>query len=349
MKRRVGGHERIAVPVCPDPGAEPQERPDRGRAGPRPAGVGRHGDPGTERGAALRQPVQRRVDGPVHPRHDGEQRLVEEGQAGPDLVERGGRDGPDLGRPPERRDLPAEMPADLGVLVRGHIRVGEPFEQAADPPERDEQGAPPRLGRVRREDRRHDEPAEQGIDARWGIGRHLRGPEASERLGDRPVGGPTRRPMSGAPERPHPVPLLGQVDELEVEGERAGEGLELVAVEGRDVGGDALLDAMAGVLVGREGTAADRDEPRAQALDEREQLRTRLLGDDLAEQRAEKADLARERVASPADAGAGGFRGDGGEAVRPAPAARARKAVAHRRTVTRRGPRRRRSRRSAPV
>ena len=43
--------------------------------------------------------------------------------------------------------------------------------------------------------------------------------------------------------------------------------------------------------------AAQRDRPPADPLDELEQLRTGLLRDDLAEQRAEQPDLDRERVA----------------------------------------------------
>ena len=77
----------------------------------------------------------------------------------------------------------------------------------------------------------------------------------------------------------------------------------------------------AGIVVGGERPAADRDESRAEALDEREQLGPGLLGDDLAEQRTEEADLPGERVAGAADARAGGLGGDGGETRRSPTAA----------------------------
>ena len=60
-----------------------QERPDARRPRPGPAAVAR---PGPARAAGRR--VERRVERPVQPRDDGEQRLVEERHRGPDLVER---------------------------------------------------------------------------------------------------------------------------------------------------------------------------------------------------------------------------------------------------------------------
>ena len=175
--------------------------------------------------------------------------------------------------------------------------------------------------------------------------RRLAGPRRRvERVGDRAVEHAARRPAGGPAERPHPMPLLGQVDELEVQGERACQRLELVAIESRDVGGDPLLGPPAGLLVGRERAPADRDEPRAEPLDEREELGTRLLGDDLAEQRAEQADLAGERVAGPPDARAGRFRRHGGEAGAATGAAAGGRSVPRRRA--RELERRRRSRRS---
>ncbi len=203
------------------------------------------------------------------------------------------------------------MAPDVEVLVGRDVRVGQALEEPADPPEGHEQGPSTGLGRVGGEDGRDHQPVEQRRD----IGRGL---DPVERIGDRAVEHASSRPAGGAPERPHPMPLLGQVDELEVEGERAGQGLELVAVERRDVRRDPLLGSLAGFVVRGERAAADRDEPRAEALDEREQLGARLLGDDLAEQRAEEADLAGERVAGAADArtrGLGGYRGEASPAT----------------------------------
>ena len=59
--------------------------------------------------------------------------------------------------------------------------------------------------------------------------------------------------------------------------------------------------------------AAERDRAAADPLDQREQLRSRLLGDDLAEERAEEPDLARQRIAGMAQPGALRLRGDGRE------------------------------------
>ena len=137
------------------------------------------------------------------------------------------------------------MAPDVQVLVGRDVRVGQALEEPADPPEGDEQRASTGLGRVGGEDGRDDQPVEQRRD----VGRGL---DAVERIG-RPSRPARPRPHGarGAAERPHPVPLLGQVDELEVQGERAGQRLELVAVERRDVRRDPLLGSLAGFVVRR--------------------------------------------------------------------------------------------------
>ena len=92
------------------------------------------------------------------------------------------------------------------------------------------------------------------------------------------------------PQRPHPAAGLGQVDQPEIEGEGADDGLRGTQVEPAELLVETLaLDRVVG--------APERDRPLPDSLDEREQLGSGLLVDDLAEQRPEQADLDRERVA----------------------------------------------------
>src|SRR6185437_4896209 len=93
---------------------------------------------------------------------------------------------------------------------------------------------------------------------------------------------------AGAPRRAtHAVSSLGQVDQLEIEPERAHHALEDVRLDGQDVEGDALVSA----------TSSRRDRALSRCLDELEDLGARLLDDDLAQQRPEEPHLPRERVA----------------------------------------------------
>ena len=86
------GHERVAVPVAADPAAQPDER------------------------GHLRRPRARRLAGElvvelaVRGRQDLEQRVVEDRHRRTDLVERAGLGGADLGGTPEQVDL-LEQPA----------------------------------------------------------------------------------------------------------------------------------------------------------------------------------------------------------------------------------------------
>ena len=66
--------------------------------------------------------VERRVGRPVQPWHDREQRRIEHGHRRAHLVERLGRDGPQVGGPPQERDLLAQPAADLAVLGRRQAR-----------------------------------------------------------------------------------------------------------------------------------------------------------------------------------------------------------------------------------
>jgi hypothetical protein len=87
-----------------------------------------------------------------------------------------------------------------------------------------------------------------------------------------------------APQRPDPATGLGQVDQLEVQREGFDDRLGGPEVEV----GEVLVEAapLLGIVV-----LAQRDRASADALDELEQLRAGLLGDHLAEQRAQEPDL----------------------------------------------------------
>ena len=110
----LGGHGRVAVAVAADPRAPAEERRHAAAAASR---SGRSRWPRHRR--QKRRPRTRRRPRPsapssaastpaVQPRHDAEQRLVEERERGPDLVERRRRDRPQVGRSPQERDLLAE-------------------------------------------------------------------------------------------------------------------------------------------------------------------------------------------------------------------------------------------------
>ena len=102
----------------------------------------------------------------------------------------------------------------------------------------------------------------------------------------RPLRGPTRRPGLSAA-RPNLRPLLGEVDELEVQAEGSDDGLEGRGIDRRDIQREPR----------RPVAAAGRDRPLAGRFDEVERVRARLLDDHLAEQRAEESHLALEHVA----------------------------------------------------
>ncbi len=154
------GDARVAVAVATDPAARPQERADARRPRPGPAGVGRRGRRPTGRR------IQGRIERPVQPRDDREQRGVEEGHRGPDLVERGRADDAQVGRPPQQRDLLAQPAPNLAIVRRGEPGIVQPGEQDGTSPQGNERRPPARLGRMRREDRRDDEPADQRIELR---------------------------------------------------------------------------------------------------------------------------------------------------------------------------------------
>ncbi len=219
-----------------------------------------------------------RVDQPVQLRGQAVERLVEDDHRRPDLVERARGAAAELGGPPQDRDLLAELAPQVPVHRGGDPRVIRPLQQTRDPAQRHQHGPPPRLRGVR--------------------GEHGRDPDRIQRLAHvrSPQRGPhpraLRRPRRGAcpPRRsPHAIPRLGQVDQLEVQPERSNDPLERRRVDRQDIERHPLVGV----------APPGRDRVLAGGLDELEDLLTRLLDDDLAEERAEQPDLAREHVARP--------------------------------------------------
>ena len=150
----------------------------------------------------------------------------------------------------------------------------------------------------------HPQPGERGVE----VDVVEAGDDAGEGVRPRVVGGATAQ-------RPHPLALLREVDQLEVDGERPGDVLRPRAV----VGGS---DPHRGLGVAT--AVAGRDDGVAQPLDVLEQVGATALGQHLAERVTEQAyvaaqlggDLAR-RARAPAVAGAHGA--EPSERRRPGP------------------------------
>ena len=251
--------------------------------------------------------VERRVDPAVQPRYDPEQRLVEEREGRAHLVERRRRDASQVGRAPQDRDLLPEAPPQVEILFARRPGVVQLLEQPLHAPQREQERAPPRLGRVGGEDGQDREAVDQCVDLRPVVGLS----EDADRLDDRFVEGTACRACPTA-ERADPLPFLGQVHQLEVQAERTRDGGRLIEIERRELGGQVVTFGVA-LLRAEHGSATQTDRPPADPFDQLEQLGTHLLGDDLAEQRAEQPDLASERIARGGDARAARLGGDRGE------------------------------------
>ena len=115
-------------------------------------------------------------------------------------------------------------------------------------------------------------------------------PQPADGVGKRAVQHPAARDTCAPGQGADPLPLLGEVHQLEVERERSDDGLGPVEVQRGELVGELLA-------LERIVRPAERDHPLANALDELEQLGAGLLRDDLAKQRPEQADLGGEGVA----------------------------------------------------
>ena len=309
LERHVRGHARVPVPVRPDPRPQAQQR--RSVHGPRagPPGVARHG-----RRSAARAGHPSSARSTARSKRGIAMNSVSSKMASAERTSSSGV-GAMARRSPvchssvissrRRRRRSASSSGVVSGIVHG-------VEQPPDAALRDEERPATRLGGVGGQDRVDLHPGEQRHD----VLAAQAGAQARDRLADGVVDRPAARPAGTRAQGADPVPLLGEVDELEVDRERVADGGELPEIEVADPGGHALAIAVR-LRRGRRVVAAGRDHPAADPLHQDEQLRAALLGDHLPEERAEQPDLAAERVASAREPGARRLGGDRREPGRP--------------------------------
>ncbi len=128
--RDLGRDRGIAVAIPADPRSPADECTHPRRSGARAAGIGRF-----SAGRCRDGIVKGRVRGAEEARHRPEQRLVEEGERRPDLVEGRRSDGAQIRRPPQQRDLLAEASPYVAVLGWRQVTIVEVGEQPVDPAE----------------------------------------------------------------------------------------------------------------------------------------------------------------------------------------------------------------------
>ena len=244
----VRGHVRVAVAVAADPAPQsrnagataaacPCARVDGQRPGPSPW----PGPPARDRGPApaSTRPVERGTTvNRVSSKNASAVRTSSSGVGAPPRRSRGA---------PQERDLLAQAAAEVGDPRRGESRVVEALEQ------------PPASAAARRA----ASVAGPRWDGRSGPGGprpHEPGPRSRRRARSPRAARPPRRATRRRPalratrarrERPYALPLLGEVDELEVERERAGHGRRVLDVERRDLRPEPLpLDVRLGTRSG---------------------------------------------------------------------------------------------------
>ena len=223
--RRVGPGHSGAHPPCHGELAHlaPVER-QRERVGPldrlldcvradRGVAVEVGADPGPEPERAARQPHAPRRE---QTRRRLPQAPLHEPEALADLVDDARAARAHLVGLPEDRDLLGERVLDLGAARGRQLRVVERPQEPRDPLVRGEDRPPRRLGRMRGEDELDRDP--RGRPAQLLLG-DPRVAEPRERLGQRlALHAALALPGAAAAD---PVMLLGDVRELEIEGERA--------------------------------------------------------------------------------------------------------------------------------
>ncbi len=251
-------HERVSVAVAADPRADADEGLDDRRA--------------RTRGG----PLQGVVDAAVHVRDRGEEGLVEDLHDRSHLV--GGRGLLRAQRrgAPQRVDLLDHAtlgPSLVGAVAQHDVVLVEQPGQAADAAG---DRAPARLGGVRGEhgvEPQRLQACERGVVADLGGEMHERG---GDRVGGiLPIGAPV-----ALPEDPHPLVLLDEVHEVEVDGERPGDLVGALDAErvGDHRGALERLRGLVGVRLDRRG---------AQALHVVEQTGGAALAEHTTEQRTQ--------------------------------------------------------------
>ena len=212
LRGHRGGDVRVAVAVAAHPGAERQQR--------------RHRDL-----LAREALLDRGLELAVELGHHAVQRRGEVDEPGVDLVARGGGGGAHLVGAPQLLDRAGDRPPRLRLVGRHRRALVEIAQAREDARELLDGRAPPRLGRVGG----HDEPqlgAREHV-AQLGGGRAALGKvldRGAQRAGPRRVAEPVLAPA----EPPHPLVVLGEVDELEPARERPHQHLGVVQPEPRD-------------------------------------------------------------------------------------------------------------------
>ncbi len=268
LLRRRDRHEGVTVAIASDPAPEAQER----RGHPRPGVVRGH----------------RALEGGGHLGSEVVERRLEVVEAVADLVHHVRSVGPGLLRLPERDELLPQRLERFALLLRGGRVQVEGVQQVRDARELREDGAPLGLRRVGGEHRHDEQPVEERLHL-------LRGRAGLVELADR---GRDRLRRGAAPgvglalaatKHPHPLLLLGEVDELEV----GGEGLH----DAPRLGERQRLDPPQETLAGRTVAGAVGLGEAAHVLHEVEEPAALLLDDGLAEQVAQEVHLLAQPVA----------------------------------------------------
>jgi hypothetical protein len=253
----VGGDVRVAVAIAADPGAPAQERADLERL----ARPGRR---------------QRVLQLAVDQRRHVEERGLEHLQPGPHLVARRRPGGARLLGHVQRQHHLAQPIARVRALARARAGIVELFERAGDLRQQIDHRAAPRLGRVGGQDRHHEQPLEQRahlVGADSGPG-HL-GAGGGQRAVGRRVG------AVAAAEDADPVLLLGRVEQVEEQRERARDQLERVEIELGVAGSEALAPALELAGAQPDGVALDPLHQRQPGL---ARARPHGLGQELVEE-----------------------------------------------------------------
>ena len=260
---RLAGHlvgdVGVAVAVAADPGPVADERHGPGRADAGALGV------------------QGPVQGTVDVRDDGEDGLVEGRQGGAHLVERVEPGVAQLGGAPEQVDLLQQAAVRLGGLGAALVGAVPGVELGADPQDGGGDGAAAGLGGVGGEHGVELHARDQRVEVLLSPGALADGADGrGQGLAGR-VGG-----VVALAQRAHALVLLGQVGEVEVDGEGARD--LLCAFQGP--GGHQCGDLLAG-----DGTVAGADDRMTEFFDIGEQILAAALPEHGSEHLTEQLDV----------------------------------------------------------
>ena len=265
----LGGHRRVAVAVGADPRAQAQEGRDPRR--PRPAVRPR--GPRRPRGRAAA----------TTPKSVSSKKVIAVRTSSSGARACGRTGAVCHSRASSSRSSRVASACSAGRAAQ----VLAPLEQTGAAAQGQERGAPAGLGGVGGQDRRQAQPREARVQG--GLVQPPR-PQVRDGLDQRVAHDAARRLALAGAQRPHALALLGQVDQLEEEGEGARHDLRVGQVGrlGRRRGhGPGPLSVAV-----RRATIARRVAPRPP-----EALGPGLLGDRVAEQATQEPDLAGQRIA----------------------------------------------------